>query len=97
MQHLLSPSSLYAAAILDAFRNGDLERLEHGIAQAATLSYEGFGDAGELERIELLQGVAGTIQGAGQPGTRKRCTDYLPILRHLANDFEEHLVQISHN
>lgn len=96
MRQLPSPSNLYAAAIVDAWSANDSERLSHGLTQATMLRHESEGDAGECERIELLQAIAGTIQGAGRSGTLNRCAAYILMLRHLAEPFCEEIVPIGH-
>jgi hypothetical protein len=97
MRHLLSPSGLYAAAIVDAWSGGDGERLHQELTHAGTLRFEGVADAGECERRELLQAIVETIQCAGRLGSRDRCSVYIPMLRHLANPLGEHLVEFGHN
>ena len=89
MRHLLTPSSLYAAAIVSAWSEGDRERLSQELARAAMLRFDGIADAGECERAELLQAIVGTIRCAGRLGTADRCSDYIPTLRHLAQPFGE--------
>ena len=97
MRHFLSPTGLYAAAIVDAWSGGDGERLQQELTQVSTLRFEGLADSGESERGELLQAIVDTIQGAGRLGSRDRCTAYIPMLRHLANPRGNHLVEFGHN
>ncbi len=97
MRHFSSPSSLYAAAIVDAWSDGDGERLSQGLAQVGTLRFEGMADAGECERGELLKAIADTIRGAGGPGARERCSTYIPMLKHLARPVGRQLIDIVHN
>jgi hypothetical protein len=97
MRHLLSPSGLFAAAIVDAWSGDDGERLYRELTQARTLHFEGVAEAGECERGELLQAIVDKIQGPGQLGSRDRCSAYIPMLRHLASPCAEQLVEFDHN
>ena len=97
MRHLLTPSSLYAAAIVDAWSKGDAERLNQELTQAKALRFEGVTDTGECERGEVLQAIADAIQGAGRPGSQDRCSTYISMLRHLANPRDEQLIEFGHN
>jgi hypothetical protein len=80
-----SESTTRAAAILEAWRENDLEELSRNLATAATLDTDAAPGADECERRELLGGIASELRGIVASGETKQMAVYLPLLNHLAH------------
>ena len=78
----------YAAGILQAWGGSDWEGLKASLAGAAAMEATGAtgatGAADEIERAELLSGIAGEMQDMLASGRTEGAAVCLKLLRHLA-------------
>lgn len=79
----MTRSAVCAAGILEAWQESDYQQLDRTLASNATPDCE-LRDSHELERLELLNGIANQIRGSLASGQVEDANVYLPLLRHLA-------------
>jgi hypothetical protein len=76
-------SATQAQAILHALQSGDLRQVRWEVdAVAGLISSES--NTNEMERIDLLNGVAGELRGVSQPLNDPNVQVCRDLLRHLA-------------
>ena len=79
-----APAAFHAAGILEAWKNGDRERLAAALAAAAAAPAQPPPDWHESERLELLADAAAELRAILAFGRGTGAAVPLRLLKHLA-------------